>query len=150
MHVSGESNLLHLRSFSDNDRPRIPQQALILVAQVTDYSAGKFADLMNKNEEAKAAWPNKLDIAPLSDDGFQRMVIGLFAQNLNALFAPDIDQDIVLERFAKWTQKNRRLISEFVKLLDRGLGPIAQSGEPRLVTQPVLEFLEKQWMRRIQ
>jgi len=76
--------------------------------------------------------------------------MGTFRSNLNALFAPDIDQDIVLERFAKLTQKNWWLISEFIKLLDRGLGPIAESGAPRLVTQPVLEFLEKQWMQRIQ
>jgi hypothetical protein len=128
----------------------IAQQALILVAQVTDYSAGKFADLMNKHEEAKVAWPNKLDIAPLNNDDFQRIFIGLFAQNLNVLFAPDIDQDIVFEQFAKWTRKNWWYITEFVKILDRELGPIAREGEPRLVTPAVLELVERQWMRRTQ
>lgn len=142
--------LFHLRKFSSADRPMIAKQALILVAQVTDYNAGKFADLMNKHEEAKVAWPNKLDIAPLSNDDFQRILIGLFAQNLNALFASDVDQDIVLEQFAKWTQMNWWLIAEFVKILDQGLGPIAPLGEPRLVTQAVLKFVEKQWMRRTQ
>jgi hypothetical protein len=126
--------LLHLRKFSYADRPMIAQQALILVA----------------HEETKVAWPSKLDIAPLNNDDFQRVFIGLFAQNLNALFTSNIDQDSVLEQFAKWTQRNWWLIAEFVKILDRELGPIAREGEPRLVTPAILELVERQWMRRTQ
>ena len=76
--------------------------------------------------------------------------MGTFRSNLNALFAPDIDQDIVLERFAKWTEKNWWYITEFVKILDRELGPIGREGEPRFVTPAVLELVERQWMRRRQ
>jgi hypothetical protein len=128
----------------------IAQQALILVAQITDYSASKFADLINKHEETKVAWPSKLDIAPLNNGDFQRVFIDLFAQNLNALFAPNIDQDSVLEQFAKWTQKNWWYITELVKILDRELGSIAREGEPRFVTPEVLELVERRWMRRTQ
>jgi len=142
--------LLHLRTFTYADRPLIAQHALILVAQVSDYNAGKFADLMNKHEEGKVAWPNKLDFTALTKSEFQKIMIGIFAQNLKALFAPDIDQEIALERIAQWTQKNWWLITEFVKILDRALGPSPPSGEPRLVTQEVIMYVEKRWLRRTQ
>jgi hypothetical protein len=142
--------LLHLRMFAYDDRPRIARHALILIAKITDYDAGKFADLMNKSDETKVVWPNRLDFRPLNDGDFQQMIVGICAQNLKALFAPDIDQGAALDRFAQWTGKNWWLITEFVKLLDQMLGPSLSSGEPRRITQTVVEAVERQWIQRTQ
>jgi hypothetical protein len=134
--------------FAYDDRPRIARHALILIAKITDYDAGKFADLMNKTDETKVAWPNRLDFRPLNDGDFQQTIVGICAQNLKALFAPDVDQGATLDRFAQWTGKNWWMITEFVKLLDQALGPSPSSGEPRRITQTVVEAVERQWIRR--
>jgi hypothetical protein len=76
--------LLHLRRFAYDDRPMIARHALILPARITDYDAGRFADLMNKNDETKVAWPNRIDFLALSVADFRRILVGLFAQNLKA------------------------------------------------------------------
>jgi hypothetical protein len=121
-----------------------------LIAKITDYDAGKFADLMNKIDETKAAWPNRLDFRPLGDGDFQQTIVGICAQNLKALFASDIDQGAALDQFAQWTGKNWWYITEFVKLLDQALGPSPSSGEQRRITQTVVEAVERRWIRRTQ
>jgi hypothetical protein len=126
----------------------IARHGLILVAKVEAYDSGKFADLMNKNDETKVVWPERLDFLPLSNDDFRQLIIALFAHNLNARFGPDVEQVVAMERFAQWTGRNWWMITEFVKQLDQALGPSRPSGEPRRVTQKVMEAVEIQWLRR--
>lgn len=50
--------------------------------------------------------------------------------------------------FYQWTQGNWWYITELVKVLDRVLGPAKKSGEPRVITEAVIEMLRSIWVTR--
>src|SRR5262249_11481236 len=129
--------LLHLRKFAYDDQPMIARHALLLIARITDYTTSKFADLMNKYDETKVVWPERLDFLPLNNEDFQHIIVRLFAHNLNARFGSDVEQGTAIERFDQWTGRNWWYIMEFVRYLDQALGPSPPSGEARRITQAV-------------
>jgi len=142
--------LLKLRTFAEFGRPRLARHALMLCARVEpdEVESSKFATLMNQVSDTRTAWPKKLLLSPMSNDEFGLIIATLVRRNLNAIFGSDVNAKSATIEFGTWTAKDWRLLVELVKVLDKALGPDKASGEPRILTQAVMERVRELWLKR--
>ena len=76
-------------------------------------------------------------------------MLTIVEEDLNAKFASGLDPQTTLQLFGKWTHANWWLIEQLIIKLDTALESM-QQGKPRLVTQAVVEQVQKVWLERSQ
>ena len=143
--------LLELRRPTRRGYSLIPRCALILCAQTPlgNDTDSQWSKLLNTVSETRAAWPNHLQYNSLTVNEFGIVMLTIVEENLNAKFASGLDPQTTLQLFGKWTHANWWLIEQLIIKLDTALGSM-QQGKPRLVTQAVVEQVQKVWLERSQ
>ncbi|NNJ13094.1 hypothetical protein EKD04_022470 [Chloroflexales bacterium ZM16-3] len=142
--------LLELQSPIQRGAPRLARRSLIICASVDPAAAedSKFAKMISEVPELRAAWPRRMVIDLMDAAEFQEVLLRLVRQNLNAVFAEDVDQDEIIQEAANWTQGIWRLLTEqLIRIIDEELGP-AKSDAPRVLTKAVWERVRKRWEKR--
>lgn len=138
--------LLELRRTIRRRYALVPRCALILCARVEAPSLedSRVSKLLNKADETRAAWPDRVEYQPMSVAAFGSAMRTIIEQNLRAEFAEDVDARATLIQFGKWTHANWWLMTELVKKLDNALGPL-RADTPRILTQTVIDKVQQIW-----
>ncbi len=142
--------LLELRSPIQRGTPHLARRSLIICASVDPAAAedSKFAKMISEVPELRAAWPRRMVIDLMDAPEFQEVLLRLVRQNLNAVFAEEVDQDGVIQEAANWTQGAWRLLTEqLIRIVDEELGP-AKRDAPRVLTKAVWGRVRKRWEKR--
>lgn len=144
------SHLLELRTPTQRGTPHLARRALIVCVAVDPTAAekSKLAKVIDKLPELRVAWDRRMTIDLMDAEEFQEVLLSLVRQNLNAVFAEDVDQDAIVQEVAEWTQAEWRPLTEhFIRIVDAELGP-AKSDMPRVFTKAVWERVRERWMKR--
>jgi hypothetical protein len=142
--------LLELRNPVQRGRPRTARRSLIICVSVDPATAddSRFAKMVSEVSELRAAWPNPLAIDLMDEVEFQEVMLRLVRENLQAVFAEDVDQDEVIQESAGWTQAEwRPIATQLIPILDEELGP-AKGEAARVLSKRVWERVGKRWEKR--
>ncbi|KAB8142902.1 hypothetical protein F8S13_11655 [Chloroflexia bacterium SDU3-3] len=143
--------LLELRNPFQRGRPHLPRRALVIsvTANPESLEENKFGKMVNEIKELRRFWSDHMVIDFMDAPEFQEVLLIFIRRNLQAVFANDIDHDMVIQEAAEWTQGDWRLLAkQLIPLIDQELGP--QIGTtPRQFTHSTWQRVRNRWQKRL-
>ncbi len=115
-------------------------------AKATELRNNRLVRLLAENDEACAAWTERLEVATLSVPELAEVLGWLSLRNLRASFAPDVNLQSTATELIQIVSGNWYHIARLADILDEELGS-QRNGDKRVITRQVLTRVKERFSR---